>query len=143
VQHKLPTNTKAPPFPKLHVETRCRYGKSNQRLVDPKVCRRTQRQIKHTADLSVTGHVHAVSTPPLACFFCHSPITAALSSPHGWKIKTWSLDGRAPVALVDIVTKPYHLPTGAWVQISYFSLRSNEEKENPVNNVFALSVFPM
>lgn len=45
---------------------------------------------------------------PLHVFFCHSPI-AALSSPHGWKIKTWSLDGRAPVALVDTVTKPYHL----------------------------------
>lgn len=73
--------------------------------VDVPYC--TQRQIKHTADLSVTGHVHAVSTPPLACFFCHSPIAAALSSPHGWKIKTWSLDGRAPVALVDTVTKPH------------------------------------
>lgn len=80
---------------------------------------------------------------PLHVFFCHSPI-AALSSPHGWK-KTWSLDGRAPVALVDTVTKPYHLPTGAWVQISYFSLRSREEKGNPVNTIvfFALSVFRM
>lgn len=111
--------------------------------VDVPYC--TQRQIKHTADLSnplvLCDRICMQFPPhPLHVFFCHSPI-AALSSPHGWK-KTWSLDGRAPVALVDTVTEPYLTDAfGSRFRIS----RCDQEREREpgeYNRVFCPFRFP-
>jgi len=128
-----------PPFPKLHVETRCRYGKSNQRSM----CRTVHSGRSNTRQTFLWQDMHAVSTPCMFFSAIHPSLLLSFSTRVENKNMEFGRTGPSRVGWHSDQTLPPN--RRFWVQISYFSLRSREEKGNPVRIIvfLALSVFRM